>query len=64
MSLLKETGMLGYKQAETPIAPKIKFGAQGESHPIHKGQISRPVRKLIYLPHARPDIGFLVSVMS
>ena len=35
-----------------------------ESTPIDKGRYQRLVRKLIYLSHTRPNIGFSVSIVS
>ena len=39
-----------------------KFGPSGS--PIDKGRYQRLVGKLIYLSHTRPDISFVVSVVS
>lgn len=64
LDLLKETGMLGCKPAETPMDSSTKLGANKDSVPVDKGRYQRLVGKLIYLSHTRPDIGFSVSVVS
>ena len=64
LDLLKETGMLGCKPAETPMDSSTKLGANKDSVPVDKGRYQRLVGKLIYLSHTRPDIGFSVSVFS
>ena len=64
LDLLKETGMLGCKPAETPMDSSTKLGANKDSVPVDKGKYQRLVGKLIYLSHTRPDIGFSVSVVS
>ena len=64
LDLLKETGMLGCKPAETPMDSSTKLGANKDSVPVDKGRYQRLVGKLIYLSHTRPDFGFSVSVVS
>lgn len=64
LDLLKETGMLGCKPAETPMDHTIKLGRKEGSVPVDKGRYQRLVGKLIYLSRTRPDIGFSVSVVS
>ncbi|KAL5574813.1 hypothetical protein UlMin_016512 [Ulmus minor] len=54
LDLLKETGMLGRKPADTPMDPNRRT----------KRMRKRLVGKLIYLSHTRPDIAFSVSVVS
>ncbi|XP_073313436.1 secreted RxLR effector protein 161-like [Primulina huaijiensis] len=44
--------------------PNIKIGIKKDSPPVDKGRYQRLVGKLIYLSHTRPDIGFVVSVIS
>lgn len=62
LDLLKETGMLGCKPAETPIDPNVKFDRT--SNLVDRGRYQRLVGKLIYLSHTRPDIAFAVSRVS
>jgi hypothetical protein len=64
LDLLKETGMLGCKPAETLMDSTKKIGAVQDRTPIDKGRYQRLVGRLIYLSHTRPDIGFFVSVVS
>lgn len=56
--------MLKCKLANTPMDSTITFEIKDDSTPIDKGQYQRFVSRLIYLSHTRPDIGFLVCVVS
>lgn len=58
LDLLKETGMMGCKPAETPMDSTAKLGIKKDSAPVDKGCYQRLVGKLIYLCHTKPDIGF------
>ena len=60
MDLLKETGMLGCRPSDTPIrADKLKEeGDLGKA--VDKGRYQRMVGRLLYLPHTRPDIAYVV----
>ncbi|KAA0050709.1 Beta-galactosidase [Cucumis melo var. makuwa] len=62
--LLTETGMLGCCPADTPIEFNCKPGNFDDQVPVDKEQYQRFVGKLIYLSHTRPDISFVVSVVS
>lgn len=62
--ILKDTGMLGYKPVGTPMVPNIKIGLKRDCLPVDKERYQRLVGKLIYLAHIRPNIGFVVSVIS
>ena len=64
LNLLKETGMLGCKPRDTSIDPNHKLGAMVDNDAVDKGQYQRLVGKPIYLSHTRPDIIFVVSVVS
>jgi len=64
LDLLKETGMAGCKPVDTPMDPNTKLGVRTDGTVVDKGRYQRLVGKLIYLAHTRPDIGFLVSVVS
>ncbi|KAK0594035.1 hypothetical protein LWI29_029766 [Acer saccharum] len=64
LDLLKETGMLGCKPADTPMESSYKISFKEDSPPVDTGRYQRLVGKLIYLSHTRPDIGFPVSVIS
>ncbi|RVW40843.1 Retrovirus-related Pol polyprotein from transposon RE1 [Vitis vinifera] len=62
LDLLQETGMLGCKPVDTPMDPVGKIDKDNDSHPTDRDRYQRLVRKLIYLTHTRPDIGFAVSM--
>ncbi|KAA0034028.1 Beta-galactosidase [Cucumis melo var. makuwa] len=64
LDLLTETGMLGCRPADTPIEFNCKLGNSDDQVPVDKEQYQRLVGKLIYLSHTRPDISFVVSVVS
>ena len=64
VDLLKEVDVIGCKPVETPMDTSAKFGAQPSGCPMDKGRYHRLVGKLIYLSHTRPDISFVVSVVS
>ncbi|KAL5548712.1 hypothetical protein UlMin_003943 [Ulmus minor] len=64
LDLLKETGMLGCKHADTPMDPNKRTERSGESVPVDRGRYQRIVGKLIYISSTRPDIAFSVSVVS
>ena len=64
MDLLAKTGMSGCKTSDTLMDPNLKLGETCEGVPVEKGQYQRPVGKLIYLSHTRPDIAFAVNVVS
>ena len=63
LDLLEETGMLDCKPIKTPIEQggKAKL-IEGDT--VDKGRYQQLVGKLIYLSHTRPDITFVVSVVS
>lgn len=63
LDLLKETRMSGCHPGETLIDSTIKFVNKGGNSVDHN-QYQRLVRKLIYLSHTRPDIAFVVSLVS
>ena len=64
LDLLKETGMLGCKPADTLMDTNVKLDSKKASKLIDKGRFQRLVGKLIYLSHTRPDISFAVSYVS
>ncbi|KAK2999542.1 hypothetical protein RJ639_023205 [Escallonia herrerae] len=63
LDLLRDTGMLGCRPAETPMEPNAKLDIEGGKD-VDREQYQRLVGKLIYLSHTRPDIAFDVSVIS
>jgi Reverse transcriptase (RNA-dependent DNA polymerase) len=64
IELLKETGKLGAKPANTPMEPNKKIYLEEDELLKDIGQYQRLVSKLIYLIVTRPDISFAVSLVS
>ncbi|KAL4038503.1 hypothetical protein IC575_002124 [Cucumis melo] len=64
LDLLTETGMLGYRPADTPIEFNRKLGNSNDQVPVDKEQYQCLVGKLIYLSHTRSGISFVVSDVS
>ena len=64
LDLLSETGMSGCRPIDTPIDPNTKLKPRNEETAVEKGQYQRLVGKLIYLIYTRPDISFVVSIVS
>lgn len=58
LDLLKETGMLGCKPANTPKETIPKDKGESDNILTNKGRYQRLVGKLIYHSHTRPGIGF------
>ncbi|RVW55440.1 Retrovirus-related Pol polyprotein from transposon RE1 [Vitis vinifera] len=64
LDILEETGMLDCKPVDTPMDPNVKL-VPGQGEPLgDPGRYRRLVGKLNYLTITRPDISFLVSVVS
>jgi len=64
LDLLKETGLLGCKAAETPMEPNLKLQPAETENMVDKGRYQRLVGRLIYLSHTCLDIAFAVSMVS
>ena len=64
IDLLNETKMLICKPASTPIDQNHQLGAITEGIPVDKERYQRLVRRFIYLSHMRPDIEYVVSIVS
>lgn len=56
--------MLGCKPVDTPMDPNIKIGGKKDYPLVDKGRYRILMGKLKYMVHTRPDIGFVVSVIS
>jgi len=52
------------KAAETPMDPNVKLKSTAEDEIIDRERYQRLAGRLIYLSHTRPDIAFVVSVIS
>ncbi|XP_062109888.1 secreted RxLR effector protein 161-like [Humulus lupulus] len=63
LDLLNETVMLGSKPNKTPIELREKR-KMFEGSSVDKGGYQQLVGKLIYLSHTKPDIAFVVSLVS
>lgn len=55
--------MLSCRPASTPIEQNLKLCAES-GDPVNKERYQRLVGRLIYLCHTRPDITYVVSVVS
>ena len=64
LDLLKEVDKLGCKTSRVPIEQNHKIGNDEENPKVEKTQYQRLVGKVIYLSHTRPDIAYVVSVVS
>jgi hypothetical protein len=64
LDLLKETGMLGCKPIDTPIDQNHRLGVSDDDALVEKGRYQRLVGRLIYLSHTRPDLAYVVGVVS
>ena len=62
--LLRETGMLACKHIATPIEINHRLGIIADQVPTDIGRYQRLVGKLIYLTHTRPNITYVVCVVS
>ena len=60
IDLLKKKGLLGCKAAETPTELNLKL----IEDVVSIDQFQRPVGRLIYQSHTRPNIAFAVSRVS
>ncbi|XP_068338973.1 uncharacterized mitochondrial protein AtMg00810-like [Pyrus communis] len=58
LDLLKETGMLGCKPADTPIVEKHYLGIHPNQEPVDRGRYQRLMGRLIYLSHTHPNISY------
>lgn len=56
--------MLGCKLIDTPIDANHKLGMNIENKAVNKENYQKLVGKLIYLSQTRPNIAFVVGVVS
>nr|ABN08283.1 hypothetical protein MtrDRAFT_AC155889g9v2 [Medicago truncatula] len=64
LDILEETGLLACRPSDTPMDPNVKL-LPGQREPLKDpGRYRRLVGKLNYLTVTRPDITFVVSVVS
>jgi hypothetical protein len=65
LDLLTETGMLACQPIDIPIEQSHKLGDNRVNQvPTNKERYQRLVGRLIYLSHTRPDLAYVVSVVS
>ena len=64
LNLLEEVRVLGCKPATTPMEANVNLSFD-DSHTLdNSGRYKRLIGKLIYLTVTRPDITFVVCVLS
>ena len=63
LDLLTETSKLGAKPCITPMLPNMQLTKEGELFKDPE-RYRRLVRKLKYLTVTRPDIAYLVNIVS
>lgn len=64
LDLSEETRKLRYKPINTPIEFNHRLWDDPDDSMVDRGSYQRLVGKFIYLAHTRPDIAFVVSVVS
>jgi len=64
LDLLKERGLLRFKVTDNPVEVNVKLGEVSESPLIDKGRYQQLVDRSIYLSHTRPNIVYVVCVVS
>ena len=63
-NLVKETRKLACKPASTPIDPNNNLGKVEEDVAVDREMYQHLVGRLIYLSHTRPNIAYIVSVIT
>ncbi|XP_021991784.1 uncharacterized mitochondrial protein AtMg00810-like [Helianthus annuus] len=64
LDLLAETGLINCKPADTPMVANHNIHMELNGELADKEWYQRLVGKLIYLTHTRPDIAYVVRVVS
>ena len=64
LDILTEVGMLVCKSVDTPIVQNHRLEEYSDQAPTDKERYQRLVGKLIYLSHTRPNIAYVVSIVS
>ena len=64
LDLLKEIRKIDCKNTGVPIEQNHRIESDEDSSIVNKCQYQRLVGKLIYVAHTRPDIAYVVSVVS
>ncbi|KAH9675580.1 retrovirus-related pol polyprotein from transposon RE1 [Citrus sinensis] len=64
LDLLHKTGMTACQPIDTPIEEGLKFCITSDQVPVDKGRYQRLIGRLMYLSHTRPDLAYVLSVVS
>ena len=64
LDILTEVGMLVCKPVDTPIVQNHILEEYSDQAPTDKRRYQRLVGKLMYLSHTRPNIAYVVSIVS
>ena len=64
LDILTEVGMLECKPMDTPIVQNHILEEYSDQAPTDKRRYQRLVGKLMYLSHTRPNIAYVVSIVS
>lgn len=64
LDLLEEASMLGCRLCDTPVDPNCKLGETDGECLFDVGRYLKLVGKLIYLSLTRPDIPYVVGLIS
>ena len=64
LDILAEIGMIDCKPADTPMVQNHGLQIREGAKRADRGRYQRLVGKLIYLSHTRPDLAYVVGVVS
>lgn len=64
LDILAEMGLIDCKPADTPTLVNHGLQISEEAELANQGQYQRLVGKLIYLSHTRPDIAYVMGIVS
>ena len=64
LDLLHETGMSACQPANTPVEEGLKLCIEANQIPVDRGRYQRLVGRLMYLAHTRPDLEYVLSIVS
>ena len=64
LDLLNETGMTTCSPASTPMEENLKLCVHPNQVPANKERYQRLVGRLMYLAHTRPDLAYVLSMVS
>lgn len=64
LDILKDSGLLGCRPSRFPMEQNLRLDKGGEHKPVDANMYRRLVGRLLYLQATRPDITYVVSVLS